>query len=62
MAENQHWAFVIDRLKSSLEPSTHGILVNAEQAGDFVDRIATVALDKAVVGVTFSHGVIRRWL
>ena len=28
--------------------------MNAEQPGDFVYHIATVTLDKAVVGVTFS--------
>ena len=55
MAQNQHRAFLIAGWKPSLDPSAHGILVNAEQTGDFFDPVAAVDFDKAVVGVTFSH-------
>ena len=55
MAQNQHRAFVITGWKSSLDPCAHGIFMSAEQFGDFLDRVAAMDLDKAMVGVAFSH-------
>jgi hypothetical protein len=51
---DQNRALFVDCWKPSLNPLTHGIFVNAEQPGDFIYRIAAVALNPAVVRVTFS--------
>ena len=51
MAQNQHRAFLVARWKPSFDPCSHGILVNAEQAGDFLHRVAAVDFHTAVIGV-----------
>ena len=55
MAQNQHRAFLVAGWKPSLDPCAHPIFMTAEQNGDFLDRVAAVDFDEAVVGVAFSH-------
>jgi len=55
MAQNQDRAFLIAGWKSCFDPCTHGILMGAEQPGDFLYRVAAADVDPAVIGVTFAH-------
>src|ERR1035441_4745941 len=54
-AQNQRWAVAIDGWESSLDPGAHGVFVSAEQLGNFLNGVAAVDFDPAMVGATFSH-------
>jgi hypothetical protein len=54
-AEDQRWALSVAGLKSALNPCADGVLVNAEQPRNFLDGVAAMDFDAAVVGLALPH-------
>jgi hypothetical protein len=54
-AQDKCWALSVAGLKSALNPCADGVLVNAEQPCNFLDCVAAMDFDTAVVGLVLPH-------
>jgi len=52
LAEDQQGPFLINGLKSALDPLANGVPVNAQACSDFLNGIVTVNLDESMIRVT----------